>query len=193
MVTLNDPEFDPGNKTITWSFNNNTIARKQPGGEPSVWDMKNYRLMDNGDLIIQKMTLLLEGLYERLDGLVEYNPTPFQIYVKVKVEVTEFKNTYKEKILDGVIHREWKIRFNVSTGRVEDCKKEINGMTFCSKRPDALPCTDISTNLTTIARSGDCEAKILYNSSLQYYVKFSPIDPHDFTPSNDERLLKTVQ
>jgi hypothetical protein len=67
-------------------------------------------------------------------------------------------------------------------------------MTFCSKRPDALRCTDI-TNATIVARPGACEAKITYNSSLQYYVKFSPINPHDFTPSrpNDERLLKTLQ
>jgi hypothetical protein len=115
------------------------------------------------------------------------------------VKVTEFENTYKEKILDGVIHREWNIKFNVSTGRVEDCRKEMDVMTFCSKRPDALRCTDI-TNATIVARCGACEAKIMYNSSLQYYVKFSPIDSHDFTPgeksheaSNDERLLKTVQ
>jgi hypothetical protein len=81
MVTLNDPEFDPGNKTITWSFNNNTIALKQPGEMPLVYDMKNYRLTDTGDLIIQKMTLFLEGLYVRS---VEYDPTTLQIDVKVK-------------------------------------------------------------------------------------------------------------
>jgi hypothetical protein len=79
MVTL---PADAENKTITWLFNNNTIARKQPGELP-VYDtgMKNYRLMDNGDLIIQKMTLFLEGSYRRL---VEYDPTPLQFDVKVK-------------------------------------------------------------------------------------------------------------
>ncbi|CAB4030455.1 Hypothetical predicted protein, partial [Paramuricea clavata] len=193
MVTL---PADAENKTITWLFNNNTIARKQSGEKPSVYDMKNYRLMDNGNLIIQKMTLFLEGSYRRLVG---YDPTPLKFDVKVEVEVIEFENTYKEKILDGVIHREWNIKFNVSTGRVEDCKKEINEMKLCSKRPDSLQCTDI-TNATIVATRGACEAKIMYNVSLQYYVKFLPIDSHDFTPgeksheaSYDEHLLKTVE
>ena len=72
-------------------------------------------------------------------------------------------------------------------------------MTLCSKRPDSLRCTDI-TKATIVATPGICEAKIMYNGSLQYYVKFSPVDSHDFTPgeksheaSYDERLLKTVE
>jgi hypothetical protein len=75
IVTL---PADAENKTITWSFNNNTIARKQPGGKTFVYDT-NYRLMDNGDLIIQKMTLFLEGLYIR-----SVENDSLQIDVKVK-------------------------------------------------------------------------------------------------------------
>ncbi len=102
-----------------------------------------------------------------------------------------FKNTYKETIINGRIYREWNIKFNVSTGRVEDCIEEIDEMEFCSKKPDDRDTQCTSPNdVSIVSKPGACEAKILYNNSLQYYVQFPRIDVHD---QIQEFLLKNIQ
>ncbi len=64
-VTL---DGDAENKNVTWFFNDILIAKKRPKKEPFVDNEENYQLMDNGDLIILKMTVSLEGKYERIVG-----------------------------------------------------------------------------------------------------------------------------
>ncbi|CAB3991324.1 PREDICTED: uncharacterized protein LOC107355480 [Paramuricea clavata] len=185
-VILHDPVSHANNKSITWLFNNCRIVQKQPGQEPFVHD-KNYQLMDNGDLKILNMTKQLEGEYERLVG----HDSTIDVKAKVAI-VTDVSSTYKEKITDTVIQKEWNIIFHLSTKRDVNCEAKIDKIALCFKKPDDDQCTNLA-NATIVSKPGACEATIMFNQTsrnigLKYYVKFPPIDPFDFRPGSSHEV-----
>jgi hypothetical protein len=109
--------------------------------------------------------------------------------------VTDVSSTYKEKITDAVIHKEWNIIFHLSTKRVGNCEAKIDKITLCFKKPDDHQCTNLA-NATIVSKPGACEATIAFNQTVQtsrnigleYCVKFPPIDPSDFRPQSSHEV-----
>jgi hypothetical protein len=106
--------------------------------------------------------------------------------------VTDVSSTYKEKIIDAVIHKEWNIIFHLSTKRDVNCEAKIDKITLCFKKPDDHQCTNLA-NATIVSKPGACEAIIMFNQTsrnigLKYYVKFPPIDPSDFKEENGDEV-----
>jgi hypothetical protein len=106
--------------------------------------------------------------------------------------VTDVSGTYKEKIIDAVIQKEWNIIFHLSTKWVGNCEAKIDKITLCFKKPDDHQCTNLA-NATIVSKPGACEATIMFNQTsrnigLKYYVRFPPIDPSDFKEENGDEV-----
>ncbi|CAB3988214.1 Hypothetical predicted protein [Paramuricea clavata] len=113
--------------------------------------------------------------------------------------VTDVSSTYKEKIIDAVIQKEWNIIFHLSTKRDVNCEAKIDSkIALYFKKTDDGQCTNLA-NATIVSKLGACEATMFNQTSrniaigLKYYVKFPPIDPFDFKQENGDEVNSQTQ